>query len=52
MQKTSRLFFLERNRMLSELPPAFKKSRREVEQLFGNDFYLLEFGFYLLENKN
>ncbi len=47
----SRLLFLKRNRMLSKLPPASKKDRREFEQLFTNDFWLFSYGFYLLGNE-
>jgi len=51
---------------LKILPPAFLKTKPDVEQcpviffkklagdflLFTNSFYLLEFGFYLLVNRN
>jgi hypothetical protein len=49
--KTSRLLFSKRNRMLSKLPPASQKSRREFEALFANNFQPFANGFYLLANK-
>jgi hypothetical protein len=37
--------------MLSKLPPASQKSRREFEALFANNFQPFANGFYLLANK-